>query len=112
VQSNFHGQRGEQDRRWTGNEVCLSSWSGEDACSHTCLITLIHVPPQPIFHEGSKVRFLFFSHEKIVDGERLTQGYLCCKRRVLEFEEFLKIAGCTEGRHLFVPKSKGDVRET
>lgn len=37
----------------------------------------------PIFHEGSK-------------------GYLCCKRRVLEFEEFLKLEGCcTEDRHNF-----------
>lgn len=32
------------------------------------------------------------------------QGYLCCKRRVLEFEAFLKIEGCTKGRHVFVPK--------
>ncbi|KAG6379056.1 HSP20-like chaperone [Boletus reticuloceps] len=32
------------------------------------------------------------------------QGYLCCKRRVLEFEEFLKIEGCKKGRHVFVPK--------
>lgn len=42
-------------------------------------------PRPPIFHEGSK-------------------GYLCCKRRVLEFEEFLKIGGCAHGRHLFSPK--------
>lgn len=40
------------------------------------------------------------------------QGYFCCKRRVLEFDEFLKIEGCAEGRHLFVRKSKGDVRDT
>lgn len=44
-------------------------------------------PMPPIFHEGSK-------------------GYLCCKRRVLEFDEFLKIGGCKQGRHLFAPKSK------
>lgn len=44
---------------------------------------------QPIFHEGSK-------------------GYLCCKRRVLEFDDFLKIPGCTKGKHLFVgPKPSG-----
>jgi len=42
-------------------------------------------PAPPIFREGSK-------------------GYLCCKRRVLEFEEFLKIQGCKTGRHLFAPK--------
>ncbi|TFY70522.1 hypothetical protein EVG20_g2471 [Dentipellis fragilis] len=39
-------------------------------------------PGQPIFHEGSK-------------------GYMCCKRRVLEFDEFLKIEGCKQGRHVF-----------
>jgi len=42
-------------------------------------------PAPPIFREGSK-------------------GYLCCKRRVLEFDEFLKIQGCKTGRHLFAPK--------
>lgn len=31
---------------------------------------------------------------------------MCCKRRVLEFDEFLKIEGCKVGRHLFVPKQK------
>lgn len=45
----------------------------------------IYHPAPPIFREGSK-------------------GYLCCKRRVLEFEEFLKIEGCTKGRHIFAPK--------
>ncbi|KZV75756.1 chord-domain-containing protein [Peniophora sp. CONT] len=42
-------------------------------------------PGLPIFHEGSK-------------------GYFCCKRRVLEFDEFLKIEGCKTGRHVFVPR--------
>lgn len=37
------------------------------------------------------------------------QGYLCCKRRVLEFEEFLKIPGCKIGRHVFAPKKKSSV---
>jgi len=49
-------------------------------------------PRPPLFHEGSK-------------------GYLCCKRRVLEFEEFLKIGGCTDGRHLFAPKAKSPTTE-
>ena len=35
-----------------------------------------------------------------------TKGYLCCKRRVLEFDEFLKIEGCKKGRHVFVPKAR------
>jgi len=42
-------------------------------------------PAPPIFREGSK-------------------GYLCCKRRVLEFDEFLKIQGCKTGRHVFALK--------
>lgn len=37
-----------------------------------------------------------------------SQGYLCCKRRVLEFDEFLKIEGCKQGRHVFVPKKSED----
>jgi len=47
--------------------------------------TICHYHPlPPIFREGSK-------------------GYLCCKRRVLEFDEFMKIQGCQTGRHCFVP---------
>ncbi|PHH65454.1 hypothetical protein CDD81_2234 [Ophiocordyceps australis] len=46
----------------------------------------VHHPGVPIFHEGSK-------------------GYSCCKRRVLEFDQFLKIEGCkTRDRHLFIGK--------
>lgn len=45
----------------------------------------IYHPAPPLFHEGSK-------------------GYMCCKRKVLEFDEFLKIEGCKRGRHLFVKK--------
>lgn len=48
----------------------------------------VHHPGHPLFHEGSK-------------------GYTCCKRRVLEFDEFLKIGGCrTKPRHLFVGKKR------
>ncbi|KAI0547610.1 Pyruvate/Phosphoenolpyruvate kinase-like domain-containing protein [Xylaria curta] len=44
----------------------------------------LHHPGAPIFHEGSK-------------------GYTCCKRRVLEFDQFMKIEGCkTSPRHLFI----------
>lgn len=44
----------------------------------------VHHPGAPIFHEGSK-------------------GYSCCKRRVLEFDEFMRIEGCkTSPRHLFI----------
>jgi len=47
----------------------------------------VYHPAPPLFREGSK-------------------GYLCCKRRVLEFEEFLKIEGCKTGRHCFVKKTE------
>ncbi|KAJ3526086.1 hypothetical protein NM688_g8303 [Phlebia brevispora] len=57
--------------------------------------TCTYHPKSPIFHEGSKASL----------------GYLCCKRRVLEFEEFLKIEGCKKGRHLFVPKNKNPAIE-
>ncbi|CAM1507202.1 Fc.00g068430.m01.CDS01 [Cosmosporella sp. VM-42] len=44
----------------------------------------VHHPGVPIFHEGSK-------------------GYSCCKRRVLEFDQFMKIEGCkTKNKHLFI----------
>ncbi|ORY62214.1 Pyruvate/Phosphoenolpyruvate kinase-like domain-containing protein [Pseudomassariella vexata] len=54
----------------------------------------VHHPGVPIFHEGSK-------------------GYSCCKRRVLEFDQFMKIEGCKiSPRHLFVgsgqDKKKGN----
>ncbi|KAI9296439.1 chord-domain-containing protein [Neoconidiobolus thromboides FSU 785] len=42
-------------------------------------------PGLPIFHEGSK-------------------GYSCCKRKVLEFDEFLKIKGCVQRKHVFIEK--------
>ncbi|KAK9356200.1 HSP20-like chaperone [Lipomyces doorenjongii] len=40
-------------------------------------------PGTAIFHDASK-------------------GWSCCKRRVLEFDEFLKIPGCMAGKHLYV----------
>lgn len=48
----------------------------------------IHHTGHAVFHEGSK-------------------GYSCCKRRVLEFDQFLTIQGCKEKpRHCFVGKEK------
>lgn len=53
----------------------------------------VHHPGAPIFHEGSK-------------------GYSCCKRRVLEFDQFMKIEGCkTKDRHLFVGSGKEDAEK-
>lgn len=48
----------------------------------------IYHPGVPIFHEGSK-------------------GWTCCKRRVLEFDEFMKIEGCKKRkRHCYIGKKK------
>ncbi|DAA72749.1 TPA_exp: Uncharacterized protein A8136_5475 [Trichophyton benhamiae CBS 112371] len=53
----------------------------------------IHHSGYPVFHEGSK-------------------GWSCCKRRVLEFDEFLKMPGCkTKNRHLFIGKGKKSAEE-
>lgn len=53
----------------------------------------VHHPGIPIFHEGSK-------------------GYSCCKRRVLEFDQFLKLEGCkTKDRHLFIGSGKKEGEE-
>lgn len=50
----------------------------------------VHHPGAPVFHEGSK-------------------GYSCCKRRVLEFDQFLQIEGCTtKDKHLFIGSGKKD----
>lgn len=52
-----------------------------------------HHSGQALFHEGSK-------------------GWTCCKRRVLEFDEFMRIPGCTtKPRHCFVGKKKDDQTE-
>ena len=54
----------------------------------------VHHPGVPIFHEGSK-------------------GYSCCKRRVLEFDQFMNLEGCsTKGRHLFVGSGKDQEKKS
>jgi hypothetical protein len=61
-------------------KACGKSYENGDRDKEEC----VHHPGVPIFHEGSK-------------------GYTCCKRRVLEFDEFMKIEGCkTKNRHLFI----------
>lgn len=48
----------------------------------------VHHPGVPIFHEGSK-------------------GYSCCKKRVMEFDQFMQLEGCDmKDRHLFVGSGK------
>ncbi|KAJ5527524.1 hypothetical protein N7513_011683 [Penicillium frequentans] len=72
-------------RRGCGTTYTGSAARDDEKC--------VHHPGQPIFHEGSK-------------------GWTCCKRRVLEFDQFLKIPGCTEKtRHMFVGKPKPEGEE-
>jgi CHORD len=73
------------DGRICRRRGCGQSYkSGQSREEENC----IHHPGAPIFHEGSK-------------------GYTCCKRRVLEFDQFMKIEGCqTKNRHLFVGSGK------
>ena len=53
----------------------------------------VYHPGHPIFHEGSK-------------------GWTCCKRRVLEFDEFMKIEGCKQKpKHLFTGTKKTQEQE-
>lgn len=53
----------------------------------------VYHPGQALFHEGSK-------------------GWTCCKRRVLEFDEFMKIEGCKrKSNHLFVGSKKQSAHE-
>lgn len=53
----------------------------------------VHHPGQALFHEGSK-------------------GWSCCKRRVLEFDEFMKIQGCRKKpRHLFIGSARDAAQE-
>lgn len=62
---------------------------GQDRSKEEC----VHHPGQALFHEGSK-------------------GWTCCKRRVLEFDEFMRIPGCkTKSRHCFVGKKKDEQTE-
>jgi hypothetical protein len=65
---------------------CGETHKGGDREGEKC----VHHPGAPIFHEGSK-------------------GWSCCKRRVLEFDQFMNIEGCkTKDRHLFVGSGKKD----
>lgn len=64
--------------------TCGATFQGGERDGERC----VHHPGAPIFHEGSK-------------------GWSCCKRRVLEFDQFMNIEGCkTKARHLFVGSGK------
>ncbi|KAJ3088506.1 hypothetical protein HK102_008582 [Quaeritorhiza haematococci] len=62
---------------------CSAEYTGESSKDEECIF---HAG-QPVFHEGSK-------------------GWSCCSRKVLEFDEFLKIKGCMQGKHRFLDVEK------
>lgn len=70
---------------------CKISYDGSARAEEVCQ----YHPGAPIFHEGSK-------------------GWSCCKRRVMDFDDFLRIEGCKtrsgekSGAHLFVGAKRAD----
>ncbi|KAI8372946.1 chord-domain-containing protein [Radiomyces spectabilis] len=75
-------------RRGCGVSFKNNETSRGDGSEAVC----VYHPGVPIFHEGSK-------------------GWSCCPRKVLEFDEFLKIKGCKQGKHLFVGNKKESDQE-
>ncbi|KAL8979723.1 MAG: hypothetical protein Q9205_005015 [Flavoplaca limonia] len=72
---------------------CTAASSADTGSSKRDDEDCVYHPGQALFHEGTK-------------------GWTCCKRRVLEFDEFMKIEGCKrKKRHLFVGSGKQDVGE-
>lgn len=68
---------------------CDASFQGQRSDDEKC----VHHPGHALFHEGSK-------------------GWTCCKRRVLEFDQFLRIEGCrTKPRHCYVGRKKEGIEE-
>lgn len=63
--------------------TCEGAYEGPESYESEC----VYHPGEPIFHEGSK-------------------GWTCCPRKVLEFEEFLKLKGCKTGKHRFTDLAK------
>ncbi|CAD6503918.1 BgTH12-05661 [Blumeria graminis f. sp. triticale] len=64
--------------------ACGKQYTGERKEDENCIFH----PGVPVFHEGSK-------------------GYTCCKRRVLEFDQFLNLQGCqAKKQHLFIGSGK------
>eukprot|EP01122_Echinamoeba_exundans_P016809 TRINITY_DN8642_c0_g1_i1.p1 TRINITY_DN8642_c0_g1~~TRINITY_DN8642_c0_g1_i1.p1 ORF type:complete len:398 (+),score=78.77 TRINITY_DN8642_c0_g1_i1:89-1282(+) len=59
---------------------CHAVYKGPESKSEVC----VHHPGVAIFHEATKY-------------------WSCCRPRAVEFDEFLKIEGCSEGRHKFLP---------
>ncbi|KXS20179.1 chord-domain-containing protein [Gonapodya prolifera JEL478] len=66
-------------------KACSATYEGSASREEECIFH----SGEAIFHEGSK-------------------GYSCCSRKVLEFEEFLKIKGCKKGMHRFTEVITGN----
>ena len=76
-----------QDAVVADGAVCKRKSCGVKFVDTTRSGQCVFHPGVPVFHEGSK-------------------GWTCCSRRVLEFDEFLKLKGCRTGKHRFLEASK------
>ncbi|KAI7870598.1 HSP20-like chaperone [Spinellus fusiger] len=69
-------------------KCCNATYKGDAVSRGEGAEAVCHYHPgAPIFHEGSK-------------------GWSCCSRKVLDFDAFLMIKGCKQGKHLFLGNSK------
>ncbi|ORY50739.1 chord-domain-containing protein [Rhizoclosmatium globosum] len=66
-------------------KTCTHTFTGDESRTAECVFH----SGSPIFHEGSK-------------------GWSCCSRKVLEFDEFLKIGGCKVGKHRFLDQETAE----
>ncbi len=60
-----------------GNNGCGNTFTDEENNDTAC----IYHPGSAVFHEGLK-------------------GWSCCKKKVISFEEFMAIPGCSCGSHV------------
>jgi len=65
---------------------CKAVFMDESSRTEPCLFH----PGGPLFHEGC-------------------QGWTCCKRKTMVFDDFLNFEGCTTDRHKFIPTKKPEV---
>ncbi|KAG9104813.1 hypothetical protein FRC06_009283 [Ceratobasidium sp. 370] len=60
---------------------------------------------------GCRKQFVSDEESRQGDGDgaqcryHANQGYVCCKKHVLDFDDFLAIPGCKTGRHVFASKA-------
>jgi len=71
--------------------------------THTNVLKL-RIEIVQFFMKGNTTSPAFANLPKL-DSDR-SKGYSCCKPRVLEFEQFLQLQGCSKNKHLFIGMPK------